>query len=105
MGYLNGAILGIGSSPNLRDKMSEPLKLIDGTTAHLNTLIGNLIDIKLRVKGGGHVSQAYAVRQAIAKAIILLFSTIGCEKPKALKNLFLSFDRSLLVADIRRCET
>ena len=28
------------------------------------------IDIRLRVKGGGHTSQVYALRQAIAKAVV-----------------------------------
>lgn len=28
------------------------------------------LDIRLRVKGGGHVSQIYALRQAIAKGIV-----------------------------------
>ena len=28
------------------------------------------VDIRVRVKGGGHVSQMYAVRQAIAKGLV-----------------------------------
>lgn len=28
------------------------------------------VDIRIRVKGGGHVSQIYAIRQAIAKALV-----------------------------------
>lgn len=28
------------------------------------------MDIRLRVKGGGHVSQLYALRQAIAKGVV-----------------------------------
>ena len=31
------------------------------------------VDIRLRVKGGGHVSQVYAIRQAIAKAIVAYY--------------------------------
>ena len=28
------------------------------------------VDIRIRVKGGGHSSQVYAIRQAIAKALV-----------------------------------
>lgn len=47
----------------LRYKVYEPI-LIVGPEKLAN------IDIRLRVKGGGHVSQLYALRQAIAKGIV-----------------------------------
>jgi len=28
------------------------------------------VDIRVRVRGGGHISQVYAIRQAIAKSIV-----------------------------------
>ena len=31
------------------------------------------VDIRVRVTGGGHTSQVYAVRQAIAKALIAYY--------------------------------
>eukprot|EP00501_MAST-03F_sp_TOSAG23-6_P000131 GSMAST32.ASY1.ANO1.134.1 assembled CDS len=31
------------------------------------------VDIRVRVKGGGHVSQIYAIRQAIAKSIVAYY--------------------------------
>ena len=31
------------------------------------------VDIRIRVKGGGHVSQVYAIRQAIAKALVAFY--------------------------------
>ena len=31
------------------------------------------LDLRIRVKGGGHVSQMYAVRQAISKAIVAYY--------------------------------
>ena len=35
------------------------------------------IDIRVRVRGGGHVSQVFAIRQAIAKSVVSpLTSTI-----------------------------
>ena len=32
------------------------------------------VDIRVRVKGGGHTSQVYAIRQAIAKAIVAYYA-------------------------------
>lgn len=47
----------------LRYKVYEPI-LVVGPEKLAN------IDIRLRVKGGGHVSQLYALRQAIAKGVV-----------------------------------
>lgn len=33
----------------------------------------NELDIRVRVKGGGHVSQAYAIRQSLAKALVSFY--------------------------------
>lgn len=44
------------------------------------------VDIRVRVKGGGHTAQIYAIRQAIAKGIVafyqkceLLVELLSCE--------------------------
>jgi small subunit ribosomal protein S16e len=47
----------------LRYKVFEPILLL-GTEKFSG------VDIRIRVKGGGHVSQVYAIRQALAKAIV-----------------------------------
>ncbi len=63
-------------------------------------LAGNLakeVDIYVNVKGGGFMGQAMAVRGAIAKAL----AEIGGDK---LKELYLSYDRTLLVDDVRQVE-
>merc|ERR1712203_200734 len=63
------------------------------------------LDLRVRVPGGGHVSQMYAVRQAIAKAVVAYYQKYVDEATKAeVKNLLLEYDRTLLVADPRRCE-
>jgi small subunit ribosomal protein S9 len=54
------------------------------------------LDISVDVKGGGVFGQASAARQAIAKILV--------EHDKGLKEKFLSYDRTLLVADARRTE-
>jgi len=57
------------------------------------------------VKGGGHTSQVYAIRQAIAKAIVSYYAKFVDEQSKnELKRAYLAYDRSLLVADPRRSE-
>ena len=72
-----------------RAKMEEPI-LLAGE-------IINKLTISVKVQGGGPNSQAEAVRLAIAKAL--------SEHDKKLKNKLLDYDRSLLVADVRRKET
>ncbi|OLY83511.1 40S ribosomal protein S16 [Smittium mucronatum] len=63
------------------------------------------VDIRVRVKGGGHVSQVYAIRQAIAKSIVAYYQKYVDEAAKKeIKDLLVAYDRSLLVADPRRCE-
>ncbi|KAJ2851515.1 40S ribosomal protein S16 [Coemansia brasiliensis] len=63
------------------------------------------LDIRVRVKGGGHTSQVYAVRQAIAKGIVAFYQKFVDEaSKKEIKDILIAYDRSLLVADPRRCE-
>ncbi|MCD6411389.1 MAG: 30S ribosomal protein S9 [Thermoplasmata archaeon] len=56
------------------------------------------VDIDVNVRGGGVMGQAYAVRTAIARGLV---EFTGDEK---LKEIYLQFDRSLLVSDPRRKE-
>jgi small subunit ribosomal protein S16e len=63
------------------------------------------VDIRVRVTGGGHTSQIYAVRQAIAKSLIAYYQKYVDEHSKnTLKAALVQYDRTLLVADNRRCE-
>ncbi|MCD6226527.1 MAG: 30S ribosomal protein S9 [Candidatus Aenigmarchaeota archaeon] len=73
-----------------RLKIREPLLLAEDRIKNL--------DIKVNVKGGGISSQAEAIRQAIAKGIVEFL------KDEKLKNMYLDYDRSLLVFDSRRTE-
>jgi len=95
---LNGQPLELVKPEILRHKVFEPILLIG------RARVQNL-DIRLRVKGGGHVSQVYAIRQAIAKAIIAYYQKYVDEQSKQqIKDTLLQYDRTLLVADPRRCE-
>ena len=63
------------------------------------------IDIRIRVKGGGHVSQIYAIRQALSKSLVAYYQKFVDEQSKQeIKDILVQFDRSLLVADPRRNE-
>merc|ERR1712060_338156 len=63
------------------------------------------VDIRLRVKGGGFTGQIYAMRQAIAKGIVAYYQKyIDEAAKKEIKDILMAYDRSLIVADPRRCE-
>jgi Ribosomal protein S9/S16 len=57
------------------------------------------------VKGGGHTSQIYAIRQAIAKALVAYYAkNFDAQSAITLKKELVAYDRSLLIADPRRME-
>ncbi len=71
-----------------RLKLREPLLLAGD--------IVNNVDINVNVFGGGIMGQAEASRLAIARALV--------KYDKKLQDVFLKYDRHLLVADVRRKE-
>lgn len=91
-----------------------PIEHVEPAVLRLKTyepvlLLGNDrfadVDIRIRVKGGGFSSQIYAIRQAIAKAIVAYYQKYVDEASKReIKEIFMAYDRSMLVADPRRCE-
>uniref|UniRef100_A0A914Z2I8 Small ribosomal subunit protein uS9 n=1 Tax=Panagrolaimus superbus TaxID=310955 RepID=A0A914Z2I8_9BILA len=83
----------------LRLKLQEPL-LIVGKERFAN------LDIKIRVTGGGFVSQIYAVRQAMAKALVAFYhKNVDEQSRRELKEQLAEYDRTLLVADPRSTES
>ncbi|TPX78480.1 hypothetical protein CcCBS67573_g00193 [Chytriomyces confervae] len=120
---INGSPLELVQPEVLKLKVYEPI-LILGQDKFAG------VDIRVRVKGGGNTSQIYAIRQAIAKAIVayyqkceFLLLTDEGEPPRMdayehvthtsdvdeaskrdIKTILTNYDRSLLVADPRRCE-
>ena len=95
---LNGTPINQIESETLRAKVLEPLELLG------NEAYGKL-DIRIRVNGGGHVAQVYAIRQAIAKAVVAFYQKYLDEEAKnQIKETLLKYDRTLLVADPRRME-
>ncbi|ACO62247.1 predicted protein [Micromonas commoda] len=94
----NGAPIELIQPETLKFKAMEPIILL-GRQRFAN------LDLRIRVKGGGHVSQMYAVRQAIAKAIVAYYQKyVDEQSKKELKDALLTYDRTLLVADPRRME-
>jgi small subunit ribosomal protein S9 len=66
------------------------------------TLAGNVVNsvnINVNVKGGGFISQANAIRTAIARGLVQYTDDAD------LKASYLDYDRSILVNDPRRKET
>ncbi|GAB1295128.1 Coiled-coil domain-containing protein 138 [Apodemus speciosus] len=62
------------------------------------------VDIRVRVKGGGHVAQIYAIQQSSSKALVAYYQTYVDEASKTeIKDILIQYDRTLLVADPRRC--
>ncbi|KAL1976874.1 hypothetical protein VTN31DRAFT_3156 [Thermomyces dupontii] len=95
---VNGQPLNLIKPEILRYKVYEPLLIVG-----LDKFAG--VDIRIRVSGGGHVSQIYAIRQAIAKSIVAYYQKYVDEHSKnQLKQAFIQYDRTLLVADARRAE-
>lgn len=86
--YINSKPLKLFQPELARMKIEEPLLLADN--------VAKKLDIYVNVHGGGVMGQADAIRQAIALALT--------HADKKLKKEFLNYDRTLLVADVRRNE-
>jgi len=79
-------------SPELaRARISEPLTLAGERL--------NAVDVRVKVRGGGIMGQAEAVRMAIARGLV------EYTRSAELRRLFTGFDRTMLAGDPRRKET
>ena len=82
----------------MRLKALEPILLVGGNKF-------KEVTIRVRVQGGGPSNQIYAVRQALAKALLAYYQKYHDEQSKReLKEIFLQYDKTLIVTDPRRCE-
>lgn len=75
-----------------RLKIEEPLRIAEHVLGKPN------FDVEITVRGGGNAGQIDAARLVLAKGIVK-FS--GSDK---LAKIYTSYDRNLLVADVRRKE-
>jgi len=95
---INGSPINLVQPEILRYKIYEPI-LVVGEERFAT------IDIRVRVKGGGHTSQVYAIRQAIARALIAYYAkNYDALSAITLKKQLVAYDRTLLIADPRRME-
>merc|ERR1712241_123132 len=95
---VNGRPLELGQPAALQYKLQEPILLL-GKDRFAD------VDIRIRVKGGGHTSQIYAIRQALSKSLVAYYQKyVDEQSKKAIKDILIQFDRTLLVADPRRNE-
>merc|ERR1712073_169706 len=95
---VNGKPLGQIEPKPLQFKLQEPILLLGKDRF-------SEVDIRIRVKGGGRISQIYAIRQALSKSLVAYYQKyVDEQSKKAIKDILVQFDRTLLVADPRRCE-
>ncbi|KAK7320115.1 hypothetical protein RJT34_04849 [Clitoria ternatea] len=95
---INGCPIELVEPEILRFKAFEPILLLGR-----HRFAG--VDMRIRVKGGGHTSQIYAIRQSIAKALVAFYQKyVDEQSKKEIKDILVRYDRTLLVADPRRCE-
>jgi small subunit ribosomal protein S9 len=87
---VNSVPLEVYGSDVTRMKISEPLLLVP------NAIHG--IDVIIDVAGGGVMGQAEAVRTALARGIL------QWHNDPQIKDIYLTYDRTLLVNDSRQKE-
>merc|ERR1719171_1711702 len=101
---LNGMPIDSLTPEILRVKVYEPLLLLGKGQEGVAGKWGQL-DFKIRVRGGGYVSQIYAIRQAISRGIIAFNQKFVDEATKKdIKDTLSAYDKTLVVSDPRRCE-
>ncbi len=93
---INKKSLDIVEPEVVREKLSEPLSI----ASELPDVSGDIgsIEVDVNVRGGGFMGQAEAARTAIARGLV------DWTKNEGLKDMYLEYDRSLLVSDVRKKE-
>jgi SSU ribosomal protein S9P len=87
---INSVPLEVYGSELIRMKIAEALVLAPG--------VADTIDIDIDVSGGGIIGQAEAIRTALGRGIL------GWTNDPAIKEVYLAYDRTLLVNDSRQKE-
>ncbi len=73
-------------------RISEPIRLAQQVLGKIE------FDAKITVKGGGNVGQNEAARLALAKGIVKFSNS------EELRQVYIKYDRNMLIADTRRKE-
>jgi small subunit ribosomal protein S9 len=88
---INSVPLELCNNDLVRMKISEPLNLVPNAV--------NGVDVMIDVHGGGIMGQAEAIRTALARGIL------KWHNDPRIKDMYLTFDRTLLVNDSRQKES
>ena len=88
---INGVPLEVLSNELSRVKINEVF-IIAGTEMRES------LDIKVKVRGGGFMGQAEAIRTAIARGLVEYFDDLS------LKEKFVAYDKTIISGDPRRTE-
>ncbi len=88
---INKRDISLFEPKQIRAFIEEPLKILPD--------LAKEVDIDITVKGGGVMGQASSVRSAIAKSFVLF------SKDVKVKQALISYDRLLLIDDVRRVES
>ncbi|NYT20423.1 MAG: 30S ribosomal protein S9 [Methanomicrobiales archaeon] len=88
---INSVPLEVYPNEMVRMKISEPLLLFPNAIDE--------VDVAIDVNGGGIMGQAEAVRTALARGIL------KWHNDPQIKDIYLSYDRTLLVNDSRQKES
>lgn len=78
--------------------IEEPLRIAKEQLGELK------FDIEVSVRGGGQEGQIEAARLAIARALVAGVKKKDSKTGELLRRAYLTYDRNMLVADIRRKE-
>jgi small subunit ribosomal protein S9 len=90
----NGIDINLVKPSEIRDMILEPITATSAAGDIMRTS-----NISINVYGGGFSGQAQAARSAVAKAILKASAS-----PESLRNLYMDYDRNLLIDDTRRVE-
>merc|ERR1712023_338992 len=83
---INGCPIELVEPELLRYKVFEPILLLGRERFAI-------MDLRIRVKGGGYTSQIYAIRQAIAKSVVSYYQKYVDEaQKKEIKEILVSYD-------------
>lgn len=88
---VSGTPIELIASETLRWKVQEPVLLLGKQRFQT-------VDIRIRAQGGGHVSQIYAIRQAIAKGLVAFY-----QKCMLVSTLSVCFLALVFLAISMRC--
>ncbi|XP_033020070.1 LOW QUALITY PROTEIN: 40S ribosomal protein S16-like [Lacerta agilis] len=101
----NGLIKVNGRHPEMIEPRILQYKFLEPVLLLGKERFAGVVDIRVCVKGGGHVAQIYTIRQSISKVLVAYYQKYVDEaSKKEIKDILIQYD-ILLVADPHCCES